>query len=98
MAWALKVSSGQPAISSLVSAKGPSVTSGYYRNPVQTERLRQTVQQLAQSMEGLVCDGAGTPLHSDAMDQIGAELEALCEALQARELAPGSVLARRLFS
>ena len=61
-------------------------------------RLRESVQQLAHSMEGLVCDGAGTPLQSDAMDQIGAELEALCEALQARELAPGSVLARRLFS
>ncbi|MDO8274961.1 MAG: cell division protein ZipA C-terminal FtsZ-binding domain-containing protein, partial [Serpentinimonas sp.] len=61
-------------------------------------RLRETAQQLAHSMEGVVCDGAGTPLHSDAMDQIGAELEALCEALQARELAPGSVLARRLFS
>ena len=61
-------------------------------------RLRESVQQLAHSMEGLVCDGAGTPLQGDAMDQIGAELEALCEALQARELAPGSVLARRLFS
>ena len=61
-------------------------------------RLRESVQQLAHSMEGVVCDGAGTPLQGDAMDQIGAELEALCEALQARELAPGSVLARRLFS
>lgn len=61
-------------------------------------RLREIAQSLAQTMEGSVTDAAGQPLAVEQMDQIGADLEALYDALAERELAAGSVLARRLFS
>ncbi len=61
-------------------------------------RLRESAQALAASMEGVVTDDAGQPLNSDAMDRIGADLEALYDALEARGLPAGAPLTRRLFS
>ncbi len=61
-------------------------------------RMREAAQALAQTMEGLVTDAAGQALGADQMDQIGAELEVLYDALQARGLPAGSPLTRRLFS
>lgn len=61
-------------------------------------RLRETCQQLAQAMDGLVTDDNGHVLLPDALDTIGSELEKLYDALDSRELSAGSVLARRLFS
>ena len=49
-------------------------------------------------MDGVVTDDAGRPLGSEVMDSIGADLESLYEALEARDLAAGSPQARRLFS
>jgi len=49
-------------------------------------------------MDGVVTDDAGQPLSDDAMDRIGADLEALYDALDARDLSAGSPQARRLFS
>lgn len=61
-------------------------------------QLRQASQALAQAMDGVVTDDAGQPLSVDAMDRIGADLEALYDALDARDLSAGSPQARRLFS
>ena len=61
-------------------------------------QLRQAAQALAQAMDGVVTDDAGQPLSDDAMDRIGADLEALYDALDARDLSAGSPQARRLFS
>lgn len=61
-------------------------------------RLRQAAQALAEAMDGLITDDAGAPLSSDTMDRIGADLEALYDALDARDLSAGSLQARRLFS
>ena len=61
-------------------------------------RLRETCQQLAQAMDGVVTDDHGHALVPDALDNIGGELEKLYDALDSRELSAGSVLARRLFS
>ncbi|MEN9383747.1 MAG: hypothetical protein RL323_890 [Pseudomonadota bacterium] len=60
--------------------------------------LRQVALALAEKMEGVVTDDMGNPLSRDAMDAIGADLEVLYDALEARDFAAGSVLARRLFS
>jgi len=61
-------------------------------------QLRQVAQALARAMDGVVTDDAGQPLTDDAMDRIGADLEALYDALDARDLSAGSPQARRLFS
>lgn len=61
-------------------------------------RMREAAQALAVAMDGVVTDDNGQPLASDAMDAIGAELERLYDMLEARDLAAGSALARRLFS
>lgn len=61
-------------------------------------RLRECATALAKAMEGVVTDDSGQPLHPDAMDRIGADLELLYDTLDARELAAGSALSRRLFS
>lgn len=61
-------------------------------------RMREAAQALAQTMEGMVVDGSGRALSPEAMDSIGADLEKLYDALQERDLAAGSALARRLFS
>jgi hypothetical protein len=61
-------------------------------------RMRGVAQALAQSMEGAVTDGGLQTLDSDALDAIGADLERLYDALEARALPAGSLAARRLFS
>ena len=61
-------------------------------------RMREAVQRLAETMEGVIIDDQGQPLTAQALDLIGAELENLYDTLDARELSAGSVLARRLFS
>jgi hypothetical protein len=61
-------------------------------------RMREAALQLARVMEGAVTDDAGHPIGPTTMDQIGADLEQLYDALEARGLAAGSVTARRLFS
>lgn len=61
-------------------------------------RMREAVQRLADTMDGVVIDDNGQPLTAQALDLIGAELEKLYDTLDARELSAGSVLARRLFS
>jgi ZipA, C-terminal FtsZ-binding domain len=61
-------------------------------------RMRESVQRLAETMEGFVVDDNGQPLTAQAMDLIGFELEKIYDTLDARELSAGSVLARRLFS
>jgi hypothetical protein len=61
-------------------------------------RMRQAAAALAEAMEGIVTDDAGQPLSSDTMDQIGADLESLYDALDSRDLSAGSPQARRLFS
>lgn len=62
------------------------------------ERMCATANGLAEAMEGVVTDDNGQPLSAQAMGQIGAELQALYDTLEQRDLAAGSPLARRLFS
>ncbi|WP_137920149.1 cell division protein ZipA C-terminal FtsZ-binding domain-containing protein [Hydrogenophaga sp. 2FB] len=61
-------------------------------------RMRQAAMALAEAMEGTVTDDGGQPLSPEAMDQIGADLESLYDALDSRDLSAGSPQARRLFS
>ena len=61
-------------------------------------RLRQAALALAEAMDGAITDDAGQPLGSDTMDRIGADLEALYDALDSHDLSAGSPQARRLFS
>ena len=61
-------------------------------------RMREAALALAQAMDGVVTDDNGQPLTSDVMDVIGSELESLYDALEQRDLAAGSTLARRLFA
>lgn len=61
-------------------------------------RMRECAKTLAQEMEGCVTDDAGNVLQDQGLDQIGAELDRLYDALDERELSAGSPLARRLFS
>ena len=61
-------------------------------------RMREAAKALSAAMDGEVTDDNGRALLPDAMDVIGSELEKLYDALEQRDLAVGSVLARRLFS
>lgn len=61
-------------------------------------RMRTIAAELAASMEGWVTDDQGQALDADVMDGIGADLEQIYDQLEARDLAVGSELARRLFS
>lgn len=61
-------------------------------------RMRETAFTLASSMDGIVTDDNGQPLAEHTMDVIGSELESLYDTLEQRDLAAGSMLARRLFS
>lgn len=61
-------------------------------------RLRETASALATAMDGVVTDDDGQPISAAAMDAIGADLEGLYDTLEARDLAAGTALARRLFS
>lgn len=61
-------------------------------------RMRDAAITLAASMDGLITDDNGQVIRADALDVIGADLEQLYDTLEARDIAAGSVLARRLFS
>jgi ZipA, C-terminal FtsZ-binding domain len=61
-------------------------------------RMRQCAQQLATTMDGTLTDDQGQAIAAQALDVIAADLEQLYNALQERDLAAGSGLARRLFS
>jgi hypothetical protein len=61
-------------------------------------RMRQAATALAEAMDGVVTDDAGQPLSAETMDRIGADLEALYDALDSHDLSAGSPQARRLFS
>ncbi|MCF8208322.1 MAG: cell division protein FtsZ [Rhodoferax sp.] len=61
-------------------------------------RMRDAATVLAQAMEGVVTDDLGQALAPASMDQISQELEGLYDTLAQRDLAAGSILARRLFS
>lgn len=60
--------------------------------------LRDAALTLSAQMDGVVTDGAGQVLSEATLDQIGADLQQLYDALDARELSAGSSQARRLFS
>ena len=61
-------------------------------------RMRDASNALATAMEGIITDDNGQPIPADALDVISADLEKLYDTLDARDLAAGSPLARRLFS
>lgn len=61
-------------------------------------RMREVAAALGAAMDGVLTDDQGHRLTDEALDRIGADLESLYEALEARELHAGSHLARRLFS
>jgi len=61
-------------------------------------RMRDAAIALAATMDGLITDDNGQVIRADALDVIGADLENLYDTLDARDLAAGSPLARRLFS
>lgn len=61
-------------------------------------RLREVAEALCKAMDGVLCNQEGQPLPTMALDAIVGDLELLYDQLDARELAAGSALARRLFS
>ncbi len=61
-------------------------------------RMREVAAALAQTMDGVVTDDNGQLLTAATMDVIGSELESLYDTLEQRDLAAGSLLARRLFA
>jgi hypothetical protein len=62
------------------------------------ERMRQAADSLAHAMEGVLTDDNGQVIRAEGLDVIGSDLEQLYDTLDARDLAAGSPLARRLFS
>lgn len=68
------------------------------RNEQPFVRMREAAQALASAMDGVVTDDNGQALTPEVMDVIGSELESLYDALEQRDLAAGSQLARRLFA
>ncbi len=58
----------------------------------------QLAQQLAKEMDGTITDDNGQALDASSMQIINHDLEQLYTALEQRDLAAGSVQARRLFS
>jgi hypothetical protein len=61
-------------------------------------QMREVAITLAASMDGTITDDNGQMIRVEALDAIGADLEQLYDTLEARDLASGSPLARRLFS
>ena len=61
-------------------------------------RMCETAQALADAMDGLVTDDNGQPLSEAAIHMIDQDLRKLYDELAARDLAAGSLQARRLFS
>ena len=61
-------------------------------------RMVRTADELARVMDGAVTDDNGQALSQAAIASISRDLQALYDTLDARDLAAGSVQARRLFS
>ena len=61
-------------------------------------RMCEVAIALAGSMDGVIVDDNGILVRPEAMEAIHADLEALYDRMEARELSAGSVLGRRLFS
>ncbi len=57
-----------------------------------------SAQILAESMDAVIVDDNGNPLSVEGFTGIGGELGLLYQALESRDLAAGSMVARRLFS
>lgn len=68
------------------------------RNEEPFKRLREVVQILCESMDGILCDQNGHQLLPQVFDPIDADLQKLYDKLDSRELSAGSMLARRLFN
>ncbi|UZD53653.1 cell division protein ZipA C-terminal FtsZ-binding domain-containing protein [Caldimonas aquatica] len=62
------------------------------------EAWQRSAEALAADMDAIVVDDAGRLLTAQAFAAIGAELDKLYQALEARGLPAGSAAARRLFS
>jgi FtsZ-interacting cell division protein ZipA len=62
------------------------------------ERMVRIATSLAQEMDGAMVDDSGQPLNPKAMESIARDLVELYRVLDARDLAAGSPLARRLFA
>lgn len=61
-------------------------------------RMCEAALALAASMDGAIIDDNGNLIRAEAMEAIHADLEQLYDTLDARELAAGSALGRRVFS
>lgn len=59
---------------------------------------RSSAQALAREMDAQIVDDNGQPLNAEGFDAIDRELKLLYRALEQRDLAAGSAVARRLFS
>ena len=68
------------------------------RSELAFTRMREAAGKLAEAMDGLLTDDNGQPLTAAAMDQIAVELDRIYDTLESRDLAAGSLAARRLFS
>lgn len=62
------------------------------------DKMRAAAEALCAEMDGVICDQNGTPLPVMVVDPIAQDLENLYDQLEERELAAGSLAARRLFS
>lgn len=61
-------------------------------------RLRSTVEDMADTMDGIVASPDGRPLPAMAMEPIASDLEQLYNALESRGIPAGSPAAQKLFS
>ncbi|MFZ2990200.1 cell division protein ZipA C-terminal FtsZ-binding domain-containing protein [Ideonella sp.] len=59
---------------------------------------QECARRLAEDLDATLVDDQGTPITLHAFAAIGQELQRLYRALEARDLAAGSAVARRLFS
>lgn len=62
------------------------------------DKMRTAAEALCAEMDGVICDQNGTPLPIMVVDPIAQDLENLYDQLEQRDLAAGSLAARRLFS
>lgn len=62
------------------------------------EKMRIAAEALCAEMDGVICDQNGTPLPVMVVDPIAQDLDNLYDQLEQRDLAAGSLAARRLFS
>ena len=62
------------------------------------DKLRQTAVDFAAKMDGYISDEQGRAISAEFMDSMAEALDAVYDQLDARDLAAGSPLARRLFA